>query len=147
MVMAALHPRGLHTAVHLRCTLALLPWRHTDPTGLPMIPTSYWHKSWGSFVRPNSGCFDILDISCLQDPSSRRIVHLYRLDVRCMECSLVFSARDGHGLATVTGGKVVSCPACDASQAVATAELGRFVSSGLVFDQRPAGAPMAANAA
>ncbi|QNR95749.1 hypothetical protein ICJ04_09060 [Stenotrophomonas sp. 169] len=94
-----------------------------------MIPTSYWRKSWGTFVRPNSGTFDILDISCLQEPASQRIVHLYALHVQCMECQHGFDARDGHGISTVTGARVLRCPQCAASQAVANTELVRFASS------------------
>lgn len=94
-----------------------------------MIPTSYWRKSWGTFVRPNSGTFDILDISCLQEPASQRIVHLYALQVQCLECQHGFDARDGHGISTVTGARVLCCPQCAASQAVANTELVRFASN------------------
>ncbi|MEN5425567.1 hypothetical protein ABE522_04205 [Stenotrophomonas pennii] len=94
-----------------------------------MVPTSYWRKSWGSFVRPNTGSFDIRDVSCLQEPTSLRIVHLYRIDACCQRCDRAFSARDGHGMATVTGARVLTCPGCSASQAVSNRELARFSAS------------------
>jgi len=93
-----------------------------------MIPSSYWRKSWGAFVKPNTGTFEILDIACLQEPASQRIVHLYQLDVRCTGCDHAFAARDGRGMATVIGARVLSCPICSSSQAVANNELARFVS-------------------
>lgn len=80
------------------------------------------------FVRPNSGHFELLDIACLQEPASQRIVHLYSVELHCLECDHVFCARDGHGMTTVTGGKVLGCPQCAGSQAVANAELARFAS-------------------
>lgn len=95
-----------------------------------MIPTSYWRKSWGSFVRPNTGSFDIRDVSCLQEPTSLRIVHLYRIDASCLGCNHAFSARDGHGMATVTGARVLTCPGCAASQAVSNSELAGFFTAG-----------------
>jgi len=95
-----------------------------------MIPSSYWRKSWGAFVKPNTGTFEILDIACLQEPASQRIVHLYQLDVRCTACDHAFAARDGRGMATVIGARVLNCPICSSSQAVANTELARFVSQG-----------------
>lgn len=94
-----------------------------------MVPTSYWRKSWGSFVQPNTGSFDIRDVSCLQEPTSLRIVHLYRIDACCQRCDRAFSARDGHGMATVTGARVLTCPGCSATQAVSNRELARFSAS------------------
>ncbi|MDR6094508.1 hypothetical protein EDF77_0993 [Stenotrophomonas maltophilia] len=102
-----------------------------------MIPTSYWRKSWGSFVRPNTGSFDIRDVSCLQEPTSLRIVHLYRIDACCLGCNHVFSARDGHGMATVTGARVLTCPGCSASQAVSNSELAGFFTAGTATATAP----------
>lgn len=108
-----------------------------------MIPSSYWRKSWGAFVTPNSGTFELLEIACLQEPASQRIVHLYQLDVRCTGCDHVFAARDGRGMATVIGARVLSCPACSSSQAVSNTDLARFVSHGARGPTPPAAVPLA----
>lgn len=92
-----------------------------------MIPTSYWRKSWGAFVTPNTCAFEILDVSCLQEPTSLRIIHLYQVELRCLCCQAAFAAKDGQGMSTVIGARVFSCPAGCGTQAIANAALQQFV--------------------
>jgi len=93
-----------------------------------MIANSYWRSSWGSFVKPNTGTFEILDVACLQEPSAQRIIHLYGISARCTGCDHRFNACDGQGLATVVGARLLCCPECGSRQAVANRDIARFVS-------------------
>ncbi|KAF1017015.1 MAG: hypothetical protein GAK31_00274 [Stenotrophomonas maltophilia] len=54
--------------------------------------------------------FDLLDVSCLQDPASRRIIHLYALQLRCHGCQQEFTAREGNGFLSLGNARLLSCP-------------------------------------
>jgi len=75
---------------------------------------------------PDSGHFELLDVSALQDPCSGRIVHLYALVARCTTCETVFKAEEGAGLVSTSSARVVRCPSGCGQQSFTGAALRQW---------------------
>lgn len=68
------------------------------------------NTSYSMRAMPDSCQFQLLDVDLLQDPGTRRIVHLYSMVARCLRCETVFKAVEGQGLVSMSATRVLRCP-------------------------------------
>ena len=74
---------------------------------------------------PDTGQFEIRGMNGIM-LSAGTLIHIDRIDCRCMRCRRHFSATTRHGLINLDGGAVITCPACSNRQAICRERLSDF---------------------